>query len=82
MEEIFELSASMVTVEIKDEKTGQIFRRDLPIEYYENANLLRLRGENMDGSMSELVFFSGRGMERLKDLTGLGPDHDNCGNHK
>lgn len=82
MEELFEISASIVTIEVTDEKTGQVFRRELPIDYYENANCLRLRGENLDGSMSELVFFTGRGLERLRDITGLGADHDGCGEHK
>ena len=54
--ELFEISASTVTVEITDEATGEVFRRELPIDYYENANFLRLRGENLDGSISQLVF--------------------------
>ena len=79
--ELFEITASMVTVEITDEATGQVFRRELPIDYYENANFLRLRGENLDGSISQLVFYSSRGIERMKDLTGKGPDKDPCGGH-
>ena len=79
--ELFEITASMITVEIKDEATGEVFRRELPIDYYENANLLRLRGENLDGSVSQLVFYSSRGIERIKDLTGKGPDKDPCGGH-
>jgi hypothetical protein len=35
----------------------------------------------MDGSISQLVFLSARGIERVKDLTGKGPDHDRCGGH-
>lgn len=79
--ELFEISASTVTVEITDEATGEVFRRELPIDYYENANFLRLRGENLDGSISQLVFYSSRGIERIKDLTGKGPDKDPCGGH-
>lgn len=82
VEELFEITADVVTVEITDKKTGQVFRRELPIDYYENANCLRLRGENLSGGMSELVFYTGRGLERLKDLTGLGPNHDGCGSHR
>lgn len=78
---LFEISASVVTVEVKDEKTGEVFRRELPIDYYENANFLRLSGENMDGSVSQLVFYTARGMERMKDLIGQGPDKDPCGGH-
>ena len=41
-----------------------------------------LRGENMDGSLSQLVFYTPRGIERVKDITGKGPDHDRCGTHE
>ena len=41
-----------------------------------------LRGENLDGSVSQLVFYSARGMQRMQDLTGKGPDEDPCGSHK
>ncbi len=80
-EELFELIADTVTVEVKDPKTGKVYRRELPIDYYENANFLKLSGENLDGSLSQLVFYTGRGIERIKDLTGKGPDHDRCGGH-
>ena len=79
--EFFEITASEITVEVKDAATGEVFRRELPIDYFENANLLRLSGENLDGSVSQLVFYSARGIERLKDLTGKGPDKDPCGGH-
>ena len=80
-EELFELIADTVTVEVKDPKTGKVYRRELPIDYYENANFLKLSGEQLDGSLSQLVFYTGRGIERIKDLTGKGPDHDRCGGH-
>ena len=80
-EELFEIVAHEVTVEVRDEKTGEVFRRELPIDYFENANFLRLSGENLDGSTSQLVFYSARGLERLRDLTGKGFDHDPCGGH-
>ena len=68
-EEFFEISADTVTVEVTDAKTGETFRRELPIDYYENANFLRLRAEDFSGAVSELVFCSGRGVERMKDMT-------------
>lgn len=80
-EELFEIVAHEVTVEVRDEKTGEVFRRELPIDYFENANFLRLSGENLDGSLSQLVFYTPRGIERVKDITGRGPDHDRCGGH-
>ena len=80
-EELFEIVARQVTIEVWDEKTGEVYRRELPIDYYENANFLRLSGENLDGSLSQLVFYTPRGIERVKDITGKGPDHDRCGGH-
>ena len=80
--DLFEITAHSVTVEVRDETTGEVFRRELPIDFYENANFLRLSGENLDGSTSQLVFYSARGLERIRDLTGKGFDHDPCGGHK
>ena len=79
---IFDISAKEVTVEVVDGANGKIYRRTLPIDYYENANGLVLRAENLDGSVSQLVFYSARGMQRMQDLTGKGPDEDPCGSHK
>ena len=82
MDKIFEKTAKEVTIQVKDERKGEQYSRTLPIDYYENANVLKLSGENLDGSSSSIVFYSVRGMERLKDLTGKGVDHDPCGTHK
>ena len=82
MDKIFEITAKEVTIQVKDERTGEQYSRTLPIDYYENANVLKLSGENLDGSSSSIGFYSVRGMERLKDLTGKGVDHDPCGTHK
>ena len=80
-DKLTEITAKTVTIEVTDEATGTVYRRTLPIDYYENANLLKLEGENLDGTTSQLVFYSARGLERMKDLLGQGPDHDNCGEH-
>ncbi len=80
-EKLFEIEADIVTVEVRDRNTGEVYRRELPISYYENANFLRLTGEALDGSTSELVFYTTRGLTRMQDLTGKGPDFDGCGNH-
>ena len=69
MDKIFEITAKEVTIQVKDERTGEQYSRTLPIDY-------------LDGSSSSIVFYSVRGMERLKDLTGKGADHDPCGTHK
>lgn len=81
-ETIFEISAREVTVEVTDEATGKTYRRTLPIDYYENANALVLRGENRDGSVSQLVFYTPRGIQRMQDLTGHGPDENPCKNRE
>jgi hypothetical protein len=80
-DELFEIIADTFTVEVTDPRTGKVYRRELPIDYYENANVLKLSGENLDGSLSQLIFYSARGVERVKDLTGKGADHDPCGGH-
>ncbi|HIV38336.1 MAG TPA: hypothetical protein H9913_00740 [Candidatus Blautia stercoripullorum] len=80
--ELKEIHAKQVTVEVRDEATGEIFRRTLPMDYYETANFLRLSGEDGRGNPSELVFLSETGMRRLRDLTGKGPDKDPCGTHQ
>ena len=66
MDKIFEITAKEVTIQVRDERTGVEYSRTLPIDYYENANVLKLSGENLDGSSSSIVFYSARGMERLK----------------
>ncbi len=81
-EPVFEISAREVTLEITDQRTGKHYRRTLPIDYYETANAVILRGENLDGRFSQLVFYSGRGVQRLQGLTGKGPDADPCGTHQ
>ena len=81
-ESVFEITAQEVAVEVTDAATGKVYRRVLPIEYYENANGVSLRGENRDGSVSQMVFYTPRGLERLNGLTGKGPDEDPCGSHK
>ena len=82
MDKIFEITAKEVTIQVKDERTGEQYSRTLPIDYYENANVLKLSGENLDESSSSIVFYSVRGMEKLKDLPGKGADLDPCGTHK
>lgn len=80
-EKIFSITASEAVIEVTDRATGKTFRRTLPVDYFENSNCLRLRGEGLDGKPAELVFFSGAGVHKLRDLTGGGPDKDPCGGH-
>ena len=64
--ELHEIHADMVTLEVTDKTTGETFRRELPIDFYETANFLRLRGEDLNGKPSELVFVSDTGMDRTR----------------
>ena len=54
MDKIFEITAKEVTIQVRDERTGVEYSRTLPIDYYENANVLKLSGENLDGSSSSM----------------------------
>ena len=81
MDEVFEIRANEITLEVKDEATGQVFRRVLPLDFYENANFLKISGESLDGSYAEIVFLSAQGAQNYKDITGKGADTDSCGTH-
>lgn len=78
---LYEITADQVTVEVTDKKTGQKVSRTLPITYRENAHFLRLSGEDMAGKLSEIVFISESGLDKLIDMTGGGADVDTCENH-
>ena len=80
-EKLREITASEVTVEVTDARTGVTVRRTLPIDFHETATCLRLAAEDAEGRPSELVFYSNTGLGRLRDLTGGGPDKDPCGGH-
>ena len=55
--ELKEIHAKQVTVEVRDEATGEVFRRTLPMEYYETANFLRLSGEKTEKENPVSWFF-------------------------
>ena len=62
------ISAQQVTIEVTDEASGQVYRRTLPIDYLETANVLRLAAEDSSGRPAELVFFSSAGLEPTADF--------------
>ena len=80
-EAINEIRAMEIAIEVTDLKTGRTFRRTLPVDYHETANLLRLAGEDRHGRPSEIVFFTSEGHQHMLDMTGAGADHDSCGTH-
>ena len=79
--EIYQITAGEVTVEVTDQTTGKVFRRAFPIDYLETSSVVRLRGEDLQGRPSEIVFFTSYGKKKLEDLTGQGIDYDPCGSH-
>lgn len=75
------ISADQVTIEVEDKVTGELIRRELPLEYIENDNGIRLRGETLEGEPTEIVFLSQQAVERITDLTGKGAQAPRCDNH-
>ena len=47
--ELHEIRANMVTLEVTDEATGETFRRELPIDFYETANTGMRRLKDLTG---------------------------------
>lgn len=70
--------ADAVMLEVIDQGTGRVFRRELPLEYRETDNGIVLIGENAQGIRSEIVFLSSEAMNRMKDILGKGPDTHRC----
>lgn len=75
------IRASQVTVHVQDEAEGRVYSRLLPLTYRENSNGLVLRGENVSGEPSEIVFFSETAADKVSDITGQGEDHSPCKGH-
>lgn len=75
-----QISAQNVVVEVRDEKTGQLYRRYLELLYDENHNGLRLTGENMSGTESQIAFLSDHAISKLAELRGDGPEGPQCHN--
>jgi len=72
------IEADSVVVEIMDNTTSKIFRRNLPIEYVETDNGIRLSGETIDGKATQIVFFSDTAITKINDLLGMGPNTPRC----
>lgn len=79
--ELKQITADHVTVEVTDAQSGLTFRRTFPLDYLETSSVVRLRGEDLQGNPSEIVFYTSFGRKKLEDLTGHGIDYDPCGTH-
>lgn len=75
------LSAHEVTVEITDETSGLLYRRQLPIDFEENGNGIKLTAEDLYGKPLQMVFYTAESIRRINDLMGKGPDEDKCHTH-
>jgi len=75
------IEADSVVVELIDNHTRKIFRRDLPIKYVETDNGVLLSGETIEGIPSQIAFFSETAITKISDLLGKGPDSPRC-NHE
>ncbi|MBF4694054.1 hypothetical protein [Fusibacter ferrireducens] len=69
------IEAEVVTIEVKDTKTGKIYKREVPLLYKENDNGIILCGEDSKGQKSEIVFLSDVAIEKMMNFMGKGPDH-------
>lgn len=70
-----------ITIEVVDDSSNNMFRRNLDIEYIENSNGLKLIGENINGETSEIVFLSNNAVDKINDLLGKGLNNPRCNNH-
>lgn len=76
--EIEKIEAQSIIVEIIDQKTGKLFRRNLPIKYIETDNGVILSGETSEGKSTNITLLSDTALARIRDLTGKGPDKPRC----
>lgn len=72
------IEADSVVIEIIDNTTKKIFRRNLPLQYVETDNGIRLSGETIDGNATQIAFFSDTAITKINDLLGMGPDTPRC----
>lgn len=78
---LLQITASEITVIVRDAVSGIEYKRTLPVDYTETANCLRLKAEDANGKPAEIVFFTETGLGHINDLCGGGPDKDPCGGH-
>lgn len=78
------LSANTAVIEICDEHSKHILRRNVPLYFTENNNGIILKGEDADGKDSTIAFLSEGATEKIMELLGRGSDkrhphhHNEC----
>ena len=75
------IAADSVVMEVIDGETNVCFRRKLPLRYEETGNGVSLIGEDITGKNSQISFLSEAAYEKIKDITGKGPNSPRCGGH-
>lgn len=76
-----QITANQAILHVKDQTTGHVYCRTLPLDYHENNNGVTLAGENLDEEETQISFLSNTALEKIKDLVGLGPDASPCHGH-
>lgn len=74
-----QIAADNVIIELLDARTGQLYRRPVELRYEENDNGIVLTGEDMSGRSASIVFLSDAYLKKLVDISGQGPDENECG---
>lgn len=72
------ITSNLVRLECRDDASGILVNRELPLDFEENHLALRLIGEDFQGKPSEIVFLSELTQQKVPDVMGRGPDHDTC----
>ena len=72
------IASNMAIVEVIDHETALCFRRELPLRYEETGNGVSLIGEDISGMDTQISFLSDAAYEKIKEMTGKGPDVPRC----
>lgn len=72
------ITSDQVTLYVRDEATGHMYCRTLPLDYRENSNGITLSGENIHGKTAEIAFLSNTAVNKIQELLGKGPDLSPC----
>lgn len=72
------ITADKVCLQVQDQESGRVYKRDLPLDYHENNNGIKLSGEDFHGAASEITFLSASAIQKMNDLLGHGPDQSPC----
>lgn len=72
------IAADQVLLHVKDQKTGHVYCRTLPLDYEENNNGIILTGETLDSEQTQIAFLSNTALDKIQELLGQGADSSPC----